>query len=91
MNKNSAFGLMIGFGLGMGIAVLFAPKSGDKTRSLIARRTRKGTEYLKRQATVLRDSATDLIDKGQEEVTRHAEGLRRAVETGRRAYVRSVS
>jgi gas vesicle protein len=79
MNKNSAFGLMIGFGLGVGLAVLFAPKSGDKTRLLIARR-----------ATELRDSATDIIDRGQEEVTRHAQGLRRAVEIGRRAYIRSV-
>jgi gas vesicle protein len=91
MNKSSAFGLMIGFGLGMGIAVLFAPKSGDKTRQLIARRTREGTNYLKHQASMLRDSAADLIAKGQEEVTRHADGLRRAVETGRRVYVRSVS
>jgi gas vesicle protein len=79
MNKNSAFGLMVGFGLGVGLAVLFAPKSGDKTRLLTARR-----------ATELRDSATDIIDRGQEEVTRHAQGLRRAVEIGRRAYIRSV-
>jgi gas vesicle protein len=79
MNKNNVFGVMIGFGLGVGVAVLFAPKSGDKTRLLIARR-----------ATELRDSATDLIDRGQEEVTRHAQGLRRAVEIGKRAYVRSV-
>ena len=91
MNKNNTLGLMIGFGLGVGVAVLFAPKSGDKTRLLIARRTREGTDYLKRQATVLRDSASDLMEKGQEEMARHAEGLRRAVEIGRRTYLRSVS
>ncbi len=86
MNKNNALDLMIGLGLGAGIALLFAPKPGDKTRLLIARRTRKGTDYLKRQATELRDSATDLIEKSQEEVARHADGLRRAVAMGKRTY-----
>jgi gas vesicle protein len=79
MNKNNTIGLMIGFSLGVGIALLFAPKSGGRTRLLIARRTREGTDYLKRQASVLRDAATD-----------HAEGLRRAVEIGTRTYRESV-
>ncbi len=81
---------MIGLGLGAGIALLFAPKTGDRTRLLIARRTRKGANYLKRQATDLRNSATDLIGKGQEEMARHAEGLKRAVEIGKRTYRESV-
>ncbi len=90
MNKNNALVLMIGFGLGAGIALLFASKSGDRTRLLIARRTRKGTNYLKRQATVLRDSATGIVERSQEAVAQHAEGLRRAVEIGKRTYRESV-
>jgi gas vesicle protein len=90
MNKNNTIGLMIGFGLGVGVALLFAPKSGDRTRLLIARTTRDGADYLKSQATALRDSASDFIEKGQEEVARHAEGLRRAVEIGKRTYQESV-
>ena len=90
MNKDCALGFMIGLGFGVGIALLFAPKSGDQTRSLIANKTREGTDYLKQQATELRDSAADVIEKGREEVTRHKEGLKRAVETGKQAYQESA-
>ena len=41
MNKENAFGLMIGFGLGVGLALLFAPDAGERTRSRIAKRLRK--------------------------------------------------
>jgi len=90
MKKNNVLDLMIGFGLGAGIALLLAPKTGARTRLLIARRTRKGADYLKHQATVLRDSATEIVERSQEAVAQHAEGLRRAVEIGKRTYRASV-
>jgi gas vesicle protein len=90
-NNDNAFGLIVGFGLGVGLALLFAPSSGDKTRTRIAKGTREGADYLKRQANSLRDSAVDVIDKGQEEVTRQAEALKVAVETGARAYRRAAN
>ena len=83
MNKDYAFGFMIGLGCGIGIALLLAPKSGDETRSLIASKTREGKDYLKQQAAELRDSAADVIGQGRDEVTRHKEGLKRAVEAGK--------
>lgn len=91
MSKDNTFGLMLGFGVGVGLALLFAPNSGDKTRTRIAKGTRDGADYLKRQATSWRDSATDMIDKGQEEVTRQAEAIKVAVETGARAYRRAAT
>jgi gas vesicle protein len=91
MNKYSTLGFLSGLGVGVGIALLFAPKSGDETRSLIANRTREGTDHLKHQATVLYDSATDVIEKGREEVARHKEGLKHAVLAGKQACHESVT
>jgi gas vesicle protein len=90
MNNDYALGFMIGLGCAVGIALLFAPKSGNETRSLIANKTREGTDYLKQQATELRDSAADVIEKDREEVTRQKEGLKRAVETSTQAYKESA-
>lgn len=90
MRKSTAARFLAGVGFGAGVALLFAPRSGAKTRLLLAKRTRKGADYLKHQATALWDSATDLIEKGQEEVAHRKQGLRRAIEIGKRTYLRSV-
>ena len=86
MSKENTIGLLVGFGVGIGVALLFAPKSGDATRDLVARKTQEGADYLKRQADGLRDSATDLIQKGQTELNRQAEGVKRAVKAGTQTY-----
>ena len=89
--KNCTLGFMIGLGCGVGITLLVAPKSGDETRSLIASKAREGTDHLKHHAAGLRDSAVELLEKGRQDVARHKEGLRHAVEAGKKAYRESVS
>jgi len=91
MTRDNTLGLMIGFGLGVGLALLFAPDTGERTRSRIAKRTQEGADYVKRQATTLRDSATDIIEKSQEQVTRQAEAVKAAVQTGAREYRRAAN
>jgi gas vesicle protein len=90
-NKDSTLGFIVGLGCGVGIALLLAPKSGDETRSVIANRAREGTDRLKHQVAGLRDSATELLEKGRNEVERHKEGLQHAVDAGKRAYHESVA
>jgi gas vesicle protein len=68
------------------MGLLFAPRSGTRTRVLLARRTKQKTEYIKNQATALRDSAAEMVERGQRQAMRHKENLARAVENGRRAY-----
>lgn len=91
MTRDNTLGLMIGFGLGVGLALLFAPDTGERTRSRIAKRTQEGADYVKRQATTLRDSATDIIEKRQEQVTRQAEAVKAAVQTGAREFRRAAN
>jgi gas vesicle protein len=90
MTKNAATGFMAGLGFGAGLALLFAPRSGVRTRVLLARKTRKGADYVKRQAAGLWDSATELVEKGQKEAVDRKKSLKRAVEMGKRTYLQSV-
>lgn len=83
MNK---IALLTGIGIGAGFGLLFAPRSGRRTRVLIARKTRESAESLKEQAGGLCDRAFSLAERGQQEVLRHKQGLTRAIETGTRAY-----
>ena len=90
-NKESTLGFIVGLGCGVGIALLFAPKSGDESRSVIANRACEVTDHFKHQVAGLHDSATELIEKGRNEVERHKEALQNAVDAGKRAYHRSVA
>jgi len=89
--KNCTLSFMMGLGWGVGIALLLAPKSGNQTRSLIAGKAREGTDHLKHQAAGLRDSATELLEKGRQDVVRHKEGLQHAVEASKKAYRESAA
>jgi gas vesicle protein len=50
---------LAGVGIGAGIALLYAPKTGRDTRRLIGKKARHGRE-------AVADAGRDLIDKGRE-------------------------
>ena len=81
----------LGLGIGVAVGILFAPKSGEETRDLIRGKAEEGKDYLKKRSGELRESATDLVDKGKSAVQRQREQLSAAVEAGRQAYRESVS
>ena|ERR1041385_3891355 len=87
-NKMSYF--FLGLGLGVAVGVLFAPKSGEETREYLRSRAEEGTDYVKRRANDLRDSAADAIDRSKETVRRHKDNLAAAVDAGKQAYRESV-
>ncbi len=45
----------------MTVGILFAPKSGDRTRRYLADRASNGTEYLADQAEQFKKQASDLV------------------------------
>ena len=83
-NKVSYF--FLGLGLGVAVGVLFAPKSGAETRDYLRSRAEDGTDYVKRRANDLRDSAADAIDRSKETIRRQKENLSAAVDAGKQAY-----
>lgn len=76
----------LGIGLGVAVGMLFAPKSGDETRDLLLSKADEGKEYLRRRSEDLRDSATDLVERGRTKVAQKRDHLASAVDAGKQAY-----
>ena len=87
-NKLSYF--FLGLGLGVAVGVLFAPKSGAETRDFLRSKAEDGTDYVKRRAEDLRDTAADAIDRSKEGIRRHKDNLSAAVDAGKQAYREAV-
>lgn len=87
-NKLSYF--FLGLGLGVAAGILFAPKAGGETRELIMSKAGESTDYLKRRSGELKDSASDLLDKGKQALNRQKDTLNEAVEAGKQAYREAV-
>jgi gas vesicle protein len=86
MDKDGMANFFLGLGIGVGIGMLFAPKSGEETRDLLMGKADEGKEFLKKQSTVLRENASDLVDKGRDAVSRQRDNLNEAIEAGKQAY-----
>jgi gas vesicle protein len=87
-NKLSYF--FLGLGLGVAVGLLFAPKSGPETRDLLLTKADEGRDYLRRRTEDLRDSASDLVDKGRSVLSKQKDQLNAAVEAGKQAYREAV-
>lgn len=101
-DKNGFAYFLLGLGLGVAAGILLAPKSGDETRELLKSKAGEGAdflkakandgaEYVRRKREDVRDSASDIYEKGREHVTRHKENLSAAVDAGKQAYRDAVS
>jgi len=98
MEDRSGFGyFLLGLGIGVAAGILWAPRSGEETRALLAdkagegadylkNRAQDGTEYVKQRTGEVRQSAAEMYDKGRTHVARHRETLNAAVEAGKQAY-----
>jgi len=90
MTRDGLLRFLLGVGVGVGIGMLFAPRSGHKTRDLLKEKADEGKEYLKRSSSELRDSATDIIERGKEAIGRQKDALAEAVAAGKQAYGQAV-
>ncbi len=92
MEDNSRLSyFFLGMGIGVAVGILFAPKSGEETRKFIKDKADEGRVYVKGRTEDLRDSASDLVDKGKGAVSRQKDQISAAVEAGKQAYQEAVT
>jgi gas vesicle protein len=103
MEERSGFGyFLLGLGIGVAAGILWAPRAGEETRQLIAdkagegadylkARAQEGTEYVRQRTDDIRQSATDLYEKGRSTVQRQKDTVNAALEAGKQAYRDAVS
>jgi gas vesicle protein len=66
----TVLGLLIGFGVGVGLTLLFAPQSGEDTRDWIALASRRARRRLRNTSRRSIEHVRDILERGQESVTR---------------------
>lgn len=66
----TVLGLLIGFGVGVGLTLLFAPQSGEDTRYWIASTSRRARRRLRRASRRSVEQVRDMLGRGQETFSR---------------------
>jgi gas vesicle protein len=84
MEKKDLAAFLLGLSAGVGISLLFAPKSGQEIRALIKDKADEGTEYLKQCGGEVKQTAAEWVDKGKEAPSRQKGSLGDAMEAGKR-------
>jgi gas vesicle protein len=80
-----------GAGIGALLALLLAPKTGEQTRKLIAKKAEEGKDYVASKGRELKGQAEELVEKGKELVTKQKERLAGVLETGKEAARSTLS
>ncbi|GEM_PF-979924 len=89
--------LLLGAGIGVGLGILLAPRSGQATRHAIRDGVNSGKAYVASQGQDLAEKATDLVEQGRGIVDQGRETLEKgrgsitaALDAGRQAYRETV-
>jgi gas vesicle protein len=86
-NGGSKVGFFLaGLGIGAVLALLFAPRSGQETRDMIAQKAGEGRDYVKTKTDEFRKQAEEAVEKGRGLVAKQKEMLSAALEAGKQAY-----
>jgi gas vesicle protein len=90
MNKDHICGFLLGLSAGGGIALLFAPRCGKKTRSQIAQAAAEGVTYVKEYGETVRDTTRGLVERGKEKVAQQKDSVANTINQARDAYEEAV-
>lgn len=79
---------LLGFGVGVTVGMVFAPKSGEDTREYLASMATGGMGYIKKQTEEARETALDAVERGKHLVNRQMERFAPAQNTAAGIYQR---
>jgi gas vesicle protein len=82
---------LVGVGVGGAVALLLAPRTGEQTRKLIAKKAEEGKEYVASRSREFRGQAEELVEKGKELVTKQRERLAEVLGAGKEAARSTLS
>ena len=81
-DKGKAGGsLLVGLGVGIGLAILFAPQSGEETREWISANAEDQFYRMRRRGRRLVFETQDLLDRGEQQVNKVIRTGRNALES----------
>ena len=72
--------LLMGAAAGAAAGMLLAPQPGRKTRKYMNAKAREGADYLKSRADDVVQKATEMVDRGKEEVEFQMGRIEKAVQ-----------
>ena len=84
-------GFFIGLSAGLGLGLLFAPRSGDETRTLVRNKAMDGVDYAKRRTGEVRQNATEILKDATGRMARETEAVKAAMTAGKQAYEKVVT
>jgi len=86
MDQHDLSAFLLGLGVGVGISILFAPKSGKQTRALIKDKASEGSEYVKQRGADVKQTAAEWVDKGKDLLSRQKGSLGDGGEAEKQIY-----
>jgi len=79
--EGNSIAFIIGLGIGVGVALLYAPKSGEETREWISDKAEDGWIAVRRTGRRSLRELQHTVDKGEEAITNLVRGGKEAIET----------
>jgi len=89
--STSVMPFIVGLALGAGVALLFAPRSGEETRRDLKRRALRARKLAERKASELTDSVTETYQDARRRVEEKIDDAKDAVELKRRQVGRAAA
>jgi gas vesicle protein len=78
--------LLLGTAIGAAAALLFAPRSGEETRKLIASKAREGADIISNRTKAVAGKTSEYVERGKEVLQQQRDQLAAAIEAGKQAY-----
>jgi gas vesicle protein len=88
--STSVMPFIVGLALGAGVALLFAPKTGEETRRDLKRRAIRARKLAERKAQELSDTVSETYEDARRRVEETIDSAKDAVDLKRRQVTRAV-